>query len=351
MSRSASRYIRSSFKRDGLSLKLLRYIKENKPELSSFEGKHLENLLTLWEEVGSSKRFWKWVEGYTLRPINPEHLYNFLALEGRGLPYKAEYYTNLHGVSEEVARRLVIAFKSDKVTSLEGFIKRYGPQAGRDKFKTFQKTSKSATDGLSHEEFQERSWMCTSFWVKRGLTEEEAVVQVSSLQKQNAGTQEGIYKRKGFSDLEVAGILKEIHKRQGYKTVELLKKKYGWSTKACEAFIHNSNVKQRKTKADIGLNTYASDAEAFKLYSRRVRAFTKKALDGQRVLVCVGSEQTDHKVSILHCFFADVPIHLAGGLPNLQVLTKEENLKKGVNSSITIQELYNLYEDPENFTK
>jgi hypothetical protein len=60
-----------------------------------------------------------------------------------------------------------------------------------------------------------------------------------------------------------------------------------------------------------------------------------------------GAYQLDHKFSIYEGFKQNINPKLIGGINNLEFLPWEENVKKGVNCSITLNELVNKSKFPK----
>lgn len=81
---------------------------------------------------------------------------------------------------------------------------------------------------------------------------------------------------------------------------------------------------------------------AFLLYERRVRQLTEKTFKNEWIENSQyrGPDYVlDHKVSIKECFDREVPIEVAAHVCNLQIVSKEYNLKKGSKSTMTADEL------------
>jgi transposase len=79
----------------------------------------------------------------------------------------------------------------------------------------------------------------------------------------------------------------------------------------------------------------------FLAYAKTVRQVTKFIRNRCNMDSCEGMDW-DHRLSVVDCFLNDVPVDVAGGRENLELITSVENNQKSHRSSITVDELYRL---------
>jgi len=81
---------------------------------------------------------------------------------------------------------------------------------------------------------------------------------------------------------------------------------------------------------------------SFLLYEEKVRKLTEKNFKKEWIenKHLRGTDYVlDHKVSIKECFEREVPIEIASHICNLQIVSKEYNLRKGSKSTMSAEEL------------
>ena len=275
---------------------------------------------------------------------------------GRGAAYKPEYWTALIGCTLSEGEGRVIKYKSDKVTSEGGFISRHGEVLGKIKYAEFQRTSALGTETKRkyNFDFRESTPWCIEYWITRGHTIDSAVAAVSKFQIENAGVNRGIYERKGHTPEEVDSIMEDINNRKNIYDPQLMKSRHNLNDQGIEDLKAEYINRMVNGLVVSGCCAPVHKQGDFKKYQSRVRVISSREdicnlpniqFRGNRE----GDFHMDHKYSILKCFLDKVPDYIAGSLYNLQCITKEDNLTKAHNCSISLWELYyNYYEENTN---
>jgi len=118
-------------------------------------------------------------------------------------------------------------------------------------------------------------------------------------------------------------------------------KKYG------HIYYHQSDIGKQHL---VNIGQYNSDADRtnWEIYKKRVAEHTNKNdlsilenIDKRGLCGIAGSYQLDHKYSVYAGFKNNILPYIIGNIENLEMLTWEENNKKRITCSITIEELFN----------
>lgn len=167
----------------------------------------------------------KWGKEYGR--IKRDEIYN-----NRITPYMIEYWVE-KGFSKSEAVNEVEKFKSEKATSLDGFIKRHGEKRGRKMFENFQKTSKHTKEKYISkygkkkgtrmwDEYiktkRETSVFTSRYWINQGYKQKEAEVMRQEFHTENLNTSsvdfwinKGMSKSEAIIKVEEIFLKKRIH--------------------------------------------------------------------------------------------------------------------------------------------
>ena len=95
------------------------------------------------------------------------------------------------------------------------------------------------------------------------------------------------------------------------------------------------------------------NSDEFVHYRNQVQKYTKNTLERFKNVIDPDNllenkdYEIDHKLSRLHGFLYDISPEIMSCRYNLQILKKDENLRKGANSTITLEDLLNYYNSSE----
>jgi len=111
-----------------------------------------------------------------------------------------------------------------------------------------------------------------------------------------------------------------------------------------EVCVNNEEVREKcyakmKEKSKILNDQMAKD---FRSYARRCRKLSQQWAKSQGIILGQLTLHVDHKLSVWDGFHAKIPPSLLSNPVNLQILSANDNSRKGHRSSITIEELLNL---------
>lgn len=309
-------------------------------------------------------------------------------------PYDPVWVSERDGISLEDAIAKVNKMKADKVTSLKGFISRWGEEEGRRKYEKFRKTSdsKSLQSLQKHNpENWEELWAkrresckrCVEYYTSRGYSEEDAIKAVSEFQKQTAGVHREYWISKGYSLEEVDSIIKKIDSNKGNgNSYEYLESK-GFSNDEIYVIfrVSKSGIDRNTSNVEFpnhliegynssdsklefliknfeSLKSYVSELEKedrlFDEFCKEVNRFTNTSIreynslipDMDKLLDETISEKyvIDHNYSKRRAFLDGVPPEVCGSVVNLQCITHSENSSKRSDCWITKEELFSKYE-------
>lgn len=277
---------------------------------------------------------------------------SFVKDNKKGSVYLTKYWELLKGVSNEEALILVDNYKKDKVTSLEGFIKRYGDIEGKIMFEKFQETSSISfknkkTNGF---DFRKNSRWCVEYWMEyEGKSRDEAENCVSKWQKENAGVFKNIYLKNGLSDEETSSILENINSKKGNFFNQEYHKAKGLSCEEIEHVISDKISRVKETFVEKGLCVPEECRLAFMRYKDKVYKLTNsKDLSSLNNIDKRGREfgyEVDHIYSLLAGFLNNVPIEVISCIGNLRCIPAKDNNVKGQKCEMELEDLYRLYEE------
>ena len=281
----------------------------------------------------------------------------------RGCCYIPEYIALRNNISVEEAVGVISSFKSNKATSREGFIKRYGEQEGEKRFSKFLETSKYSTSNewfkskygadWEHQKLAKKkvaSRWCVEYWIARGQSIEEAKKSVSDYQKNNAGVSRQYWENLGLSSDEVDIIIGRISQLKGYtkRNREKWRDKYGneWKEK-----YNQYRREYRENMESLGLWIAADLKSEWEKYHQLCWSYTRDSLheyDLPNIEQRSREWHLDHKYSIKQGFIDDIDPKIIGSIVNLEIIPKLENLSKKEKCSITIEDLLQRYGEYEN---
>lgn len=280
----------------------------------------------------------------------------------RAQPYSIEFVMARDCCDESTAENTIKVLKNKTSGSLETYIQRYGETEGVERFNSFSKKSAHTL-----QTFQE-----------------------------HYGTTEGVKKYAEYINTKDSGSLAYFNKKYGekgkelyeqhcklvgyYNTIEYYIQKYGSEEgytkykersmskgKKSTYFIEKYGEEYWQNLYTIKLKTlgYSENFETltgFDIYRKRVHRLSnqqpiyklKNASKRGHLKNTVEAYNLDHKYSIYQCYVDSIPEHIASHITNLEFIPMQDNINKGVNCSITKQELlegYHNYENNKNHTK
>jgi hypothetical protein len=274
--------------------------------------------------------------------------------------YEPSYHKAKFGCSDEEAAQRIKKLKSEKSTSLNGFISRHGEETGRKMFERFQKTSAfsnseerfraSHGDGWKEARRKQNSKgnrRCVDYWFNRqGLSIKEAKEKVKEHQRKHSGVSRQYWIDRGYSHDEIGAMFAVINKKKGIngRNREHLKKIHGngWF-----AVYEKRLASYRATMEKSGRWIQQGLIDEFKKYKSLVWIYTRAALALYRlkdIELRSVNFHVDHRFSVQMGFVNDVPPEVVGSIVNLEVLPRADNCRKSRRSSITLSCLNEIYQ-------
>lgn len=142
-------------------------------------------------------------------------------------PWDPEYVMKRDRISLAQAKIKVEQLKSNKATSLAGFILRHGEVEGTKKFKKFQSTSVSMSleamvkrygekEGTTRfektiEDNKKKNKRCIEYWLENGHSLEKSKILVSEYQRNNSGVHREYHRNKGVCEEVIDHIISHIN--------------------------------------------------------------------------------------------------------------------------------------------
>jgi len=310
--------------------------------------------------------------------------------------YDPNYIMERDNCSYEDAVKTIDKMKSDKVTSLEGFIRRHGVDKGNELFEKFQKTSnifdkdniinKYGED--RYEEIYERnikskrdsSKMCPEYWIKMGFEGDDVSRKISEYQRYFSGVSKDAIILRCNGDLEYAEYIYSVinSKKDSTSFNHCLDVCNGNYLEASILYSHKCSRKDHRSisnfnsheeyleynnrLSDKAYNTLfgkslaidKKDVKKFKDYCNKVDYYTKLNLrlngeakfgTGYEKTIKVNENHIDHNFSKFQGFISNVDPKIIGSIENLEILNYIINIRKNKNSWIELDELYSRYEN------
>lgn len=190
---------------------------------------------TKYLEFRENNKFSNTLEAYILKygeEVGVEKMNNSIKGTLENSPYKIEYWLN-NGLSTEEAKEKIKEYKTNKATSIDGFIKRHGLSEGVGKFNEFQNSSKHTKDKyvkLYGLEEGIKKWNAfinlkgvksvfkKDYWVNKGYCEETAENMRKEFHNKNLNVMSVDYwKLRGFSEKEAIEKISNIEAKRGVK--------------------------------------------------------------------------------------------------------------------------------------
>ena len=81
------------------------------------------------------------------------------------------------------------------------------------------------------------------------------------------------------------------------------------------------------------------DAKDYRAYARKCRLMAQQWAKENGYVLGQQTYHVDHKLSLLDCYYAGLSVDVASNPANLRVISASENVAKGRNSIITVEEL------------
>jgi hypothetical protein len=172
-------------------------------------------------------------------------------------PYMVSYWLK-KGYNEAESLKQINKYKTDKATSLEGFIKRHGLIEGVNKFEKFKETSLHSkekyiekygeNEGLTKwENFLKSKRNNTvfnkSYWLNKGYNDEESEKLRSEFHKKNLNvTSFNYWVDKGYSEEEAISKINELYQKKGVKFRQASKQSLVIFSKVTK-YLDNNGIK------------------------------------------------------------------------------------------------------------
>ena len=310
--------------------------------------------------------------------------------------YDPNYIMKRDECSYDEAVKTINKMKSDKVTSLEGFVKRHGIDKGHELFEKFQKTSNifdrdniinkygdDRYEEIYHRNIKSRrenSKMCPEYWIKRGFEGDEVISKISEYQKYFSGVSKDAIIRRFNGDLEYAEYVSSVinNKKDSNSFKYCLNTSKGNYLEASILYVDKCNRKDHRSiynfnshdeyleyndkLSNKSYNTLLSksltidrkEIKNYKEYCNRVNYYTKLNLRlngdakfgfGYDKTIKVNENHVDHNFSKFQGFINNVHPKIIGSIENLEILNYIINIRKNKNSWIELDVLYHRYEN------
>lgn len=266
------------------------------------------------------------------------------------------YWKN-KGLTDEEIKEQIRLFQSN---SEQSYIEKYGEEIGKEKYSAFLESLNKRKDteisniveeyGVTTEDANEifcdrrisSSPRRKEYWLKKGLTEQEAIDAVNNFQK------------------SVSPRCVEYWGKLGYSSEDSMKKVSEW-----QDFISIPRIMQVKNISfedavdlqDKWFSRYIEnhknreyDYLDFKKYSKIVRKISNRYYCLYKDIIDPDNIRgvdfhLDHRLSIINGFMANLPIEIVGHVINIRVITSTKNLIKGSKSDLSIEELIEEYNE------
>jgi hypothetical protein len=108
-----------------------------------------------------------------------------------------------------------------------------------------------------------------------------------------------------------------------------------------EQVVYNKQARDKSISA-IKANAILlpEDAKDYRAYARKCRLIAQKWAKENGYVLGQQTYHVDHKLSLLDCYYAGLSVNVASDPANLRVISASENIAKGRNSIITVEELF-----------
>ena len=321
-----------------------------------------------------------------------------IRIKNKNNPYSVEYIMDRDSCSKEEAIEKINKFKTDKVTSLEGFIKRHGIEKGKEIFEKFQKTSnlfcidnlkRIHGDNAEHmlekykKDTRKKSAWCVEYWESKGFSKEESIEKVREFQKENSGVSEVAIRKRFKNDPDFADyIIDRIRMKKDsssyhyclkvcngdfIKANELYSKRNSdkdnssignfntydeyiefnnrknekrFKTMGMDYYINNIN----KSKNEISFNEYCIEVIKLTRVNMRLNGKSKFG-ENHKEILGVNTYHIDHNLSKYDGYIQNIDPKIISNIENLEILSANDNRRKNIKSGITIDELLDKIEN------
>jgi len=291
-----------------------------------------------------------------------EHYGVVIEAKPRNNVYDPEYISKRDDISLEEAVAYIEKYKSDKATSKDNFIKKYGDEIGQQKYKEwFEKSLKVGVAGSDSS----RSKRHRDFYLNSGYDLEDSIDLAAKYNRENSPLHIEYYIKRGKSIDQARKAIRKIHDKkigrdcyreklesEGFTNSEIdsiIKETRGVCSRekmGVEEFVKRI-AKTRKTFEQKGMWIPLENMSDYELYRRRVWKETNRnnllSLKNSEKRGLAGTEvayHLDHKYSIQQGYINGVPPELIGSINNLEFIPWEDNVKKQSICSISEEELY-----------
>lgn len=277
-------------------------------------------------------------------------------------PLRVDYWLN-KGYSIEDANANILQFQS-KPLNLKYYIDKYGPEIGIKKYES-RKKSMDSRQSVELENIQ-KQYNCDivdaykiymskriyasprrkEYWISKGYDECDSEKMVIKWQSEISPRTKFYWISKGYNESDAERKLSEYQKNN---SLDSIMKRYNcnkeYAIQLQDMIIHRSfdeNMLSGKFSDKIQSFYFLAYKQTVLEETKKTYRLYKNELDpmGQRSK----EFHLDHKYSIKNGFINGVPAKIIASKFNLEVIPENENIRKQDKSSITLQELYKLYE-------
>ena len=288
-----------------------------------------------------------------------------LKLKNKPNPYDINHYLS-QGISHAEASQKIQELKVKTAPNLKRDIDRYGYEKGVEKFNRTVRRHKNYLDwwvkkcGGNLDEAQaklkeyrrQNNSSCIEYYTSRGFSEAEAIEFVSLRQRESAGVHPEYWKKRGLSEAEISEIMDDINGKKDSSSFGYFQKKYpNVSNKELHEIYSTYNMSKSSVYREHGyLLKDSPNLERMVKYYASVDYYTKRSIpfmpdcQGQRGKLS-HEYHVDHKFSKKMGYLNNIPPEVIGHYSNLEWLRSQINCSKRADCSVTIEELYERYEN------
>lgn len=305
--------------------------------------------------------------------------------------YDPNYIMIRDNCTYDDAVTLINNLKKKKSMTFDAFINRHGVENGTLLYEKFKKTSNIfCLDNLKRiygneaenklAEYKQKNietscWRPEYYMNKLNCTYEEAVKEVSNFQKYKSGVSYDAILKRNNGNAELSKELYEnINKKKDAKSYNFCLKLcnndecsaiilYKLKCKQCDnislkyllnkgvdlktALEYQKNRKYREyvTKIKLGIVSPIELLDDYEKYYKKVKYYTNKNLSAYKHLISKKTNinnSLDHKISRFYGFMNDIEEWKIGHISNLEYITKNQNSKKNIKNSMSLEQLDEL---------
>lgn len=288
-------------------------------------------------------------------------------INNRPSPYDPNYIMVREGCSYDAAIEYIKAYKANKATSLDNFIKRHGNDVGKMKYEEWFNNSLKKGWEAAAKNGKSQSKFSVEYYIRKGYIHEEARELALQYQYETSPLHIDYYIKRGKSLDYAKKQIRAIHDKKigidSYRThlqnttpmtsdeiPQQIKTTRGHCSRSAlgDDEFNKRIEKTRKTFESKNLWVPLKDMSDYALYRKEVWRYTNAndllSLENydKRALAGVDAGyHLDHNYSISQGYINGVPPELIGSIRNLRMIPWKENVVKQGKCEITEKELYN----------